>query len=118
MPYKVIRDLVCIWKRGVPEGSGCPSPTGRRMAPMGISIQSAQRMSCASPGKVRELRNVADRFVLGPLGETLIAMTIDGHEGGGLPARMEQIEHVTFKSRWSSAARSGVSPLTTPKTIG
>lgn len=69
----------------------------RRTAPMLTSTQSAELMGYAWPGNVRELRNVADRFVLGLLGERLTAMTIDGHGGGGLPERMEQIERAIIK---------------------
>jgi two-component system C4-dicarboxylate transport response regulator DctD len=46
---------------------------------------------------VRELRNVADRFVLGLLGERLTTMTFDGVGACGLPERMEQIERAIIR---------------------
>jgi len=65
-----------------------------RAAPMLSSAQLAELMAYAFPGNVRELRNIADRFVLGLLGDRLTLARGAGEREGVLPNGLpQQVEH-------------------------
>ena len=70
----------------------------RRPAATLSSSQLTELVGYAWPGNVREMRNVADRFVLGLLGERLTDQTFGGDGACALPERMEQIERTIVNS--------------------
>jgi two-component system C4-dicarboxylate transport response regulator DctD len=66
-----------------------------RAAPLLSNAQLTDLMAYAWPDNVRELRNVADRFVLGLLGDRLTQVRGAGEQPGlplGLPHQVEHFE--------------------------
>ena len=66
----------------------------KRAAPLLNSTQLGDLMAHAWPGNVREMRNVADRFVLGLLGDRMTATTGQETLHSNLPEQLEHIERV------------------------